>query len=180
MIYRSAPRELEPLRVPRAPLWRRAKASLRGLPRRLQVRQAWLVLPVEVRLVLREAGLRRELLDLASAELLTQATERVAAAWRYERAVEAYRARILMQRAEPKKEVLRADDLSFAWRPEPRPLPDPPANLKPHPVPLIGHAKPGTDMQRAVACSATSVPEAVEALREGLLTYVLMQVVRGR
>lgn len=35
-------------------------------------------------------------------------------------------------------------------------------------------------MQRAVACSATSVPEAVEALREGLWEFWLMNVVRGR
>lgn len=78
MTYRSAPREPVPLRAPRASFWRRAKASLCGLPRRLEVRRAWLALPAEVRLVLRGAGLRRELFDLASAELLAQATERVA------------------------------------------------------------------------------------------------------
>lgn len=58
---------------------------------------------------------------------------------------------------------------SASGRPTPRPLP----------VPLIGSARP-TDMQRAVACSATSVPEAVEALREGLWEFWLMNVVRGR
>ena len=160
MIYRSPPHEPAPLLARRAPLWRRARASLRGLPLRLEMRRAWLALPAEVRLVLRGAGLRRKLLDLAGAELLAQATARVAAAWRYERAVEAW------ERSGWRNVEV---DGKVEGRRTTHPVPDP-----------QWISRTPSDMQRAVACSATSVPEAVEALREGLWEFWLMNMVSGR
>lgn len=155
--YRVAPPTPAKVEAPRTSLPRLLRARLfRRLTHRLEMRRAWLALPAEVRLVLRQARLRPRLVGLASPQLLVEATERVAAAVRYERAVEAYR---------------KGPKITESGRPTPRPLPEPL---------WIQRTREPSDMQCAVACSATSVPEAVEALREGLLEYVVMQVICGR
>lgn len=163
IVYRNAHRDPEPVRAPPTAFWRRFKAQLRGVPHRLEMRRAWLKLPAEARLELRRAGLRRELLRLADVRLFEEATERVEAACYYERAMASY-----MRRAGGERSV---DELLASLddppRASPRPVPTPPANSP-------------SDMQRAIACSGTSVRSAIEALREGLLSYYVMQIVRGR